>query len=100
MAPDHDHDGRHHHGCDPGRQHLRGERAPAGVGIGEDQKVGEVRTGKQQRRRVRHEDGAVEKRRLVDPPVASGVEKDRRQEHHRGVEVQDDGDGGHQRHHR
>src|SRR5581483_10623270 len=64
---------RHRDRDEPGRPEPRGERGARHMILREDDEVGEVRSRKQQRRRVRHEDGAVEEGRLAEPAMPGGM---------------------------
>ena len=92
---DRDPDRGHHRRGDRQREHLRRERGarPAAVGV-EDEQVGEVRAGQEERRGVGHEDAAEEERLDRDAAAAGGEDQHRGEEDDRGVEVEDGGDDG------
>ena len=79
---------------DRGGPHAGEERQPRNVLVMQHDQVRQVRPRQEERRRVRHEDGAVEERRLVDPAVPREMQQHRRQEEDGRVEVE------HRRHER
>ena len=61
--------------------------------VAEDDQVRQVGAGQEQRAGVGEEQATVEQRRFTLAPAACGIDKDRGEEGHRGVEIQ------HSRHH-
>ena len=89
-----------HGGHDQSRQcrcpHVGQELRATQVEVTEDDEVGQVRTGQEQRPGIGQEQAAVEERRLASAPASSRVDEHRSQEGHRGIEIQD---GRHDAHH-
>jgi hypothetical protein len=87
-----EHGGGDRAGREPRREHLETERGAADRLPPQDEQVRQVRSRQKKRGGVRHKDGAVEERPLVDPPAACREDEDRRQEDDRRVEVEHGGD--------
>jgi hypothetical protein len=69
-------------GADPRQPHAGGELAAVQVQVPEDDQVGQVRAGQQQRAGVGQQQAPVQQRGLALAAAARGVHQDRRQERH------------------
>ena len=96
------------HGEDRCGHDQRGQRGQPGVGeelaareveVTDDDQVGQVGAGQEQRAGIGEEETSVEQRRLTLSAAPGGVDENGREERHRGIEVQHgchrthDGDG-------
>ncbi len=82
----------------PCRRHLAQEARSGQSEMSQHDEVGQVGAGQQQRGGVGEQQAAVEKRCLALAAAAGGVDEDRCEERHRGVEVQEARDHRHQHH--
>ena len=80
--------GGHQRRCDRRWGHVPEELSSREVEMAEDDQVGQIRAGQQQRSGIGQEEAPVEKRCLPFPALAGGVDQDGREERHRGVEIQ------------
>ncbi len=87
------HECRHRSSREAGWGHVGQELAPGEMEVAEDDEVGEVRTGQQERTRIGEQQAQVQEGDLEVVAAAGGVDQHGSQERHSGVEVEHRRDG-------